>query len=218
MKFANPRDSEEVLIVAIGLVLAVLFVVGITNFLAPETIDEYSSSYSSHISESIKSINDKKVITLSDIKKNDEEATNKTIEEKMEEFPEFTYEQSEPIEETYVEQESFPIIDDPISVEPVEASGSDWTADNFQQAGVLEHNGTTYTWYSENVLPGDGLNELNSNGRSVSTEGYVIDGDGFIAVASSDYPIGTELWSPLGNLKVYDTGCESGTIDVYTSW
>lgn len=100
----------------------------------------------------------------------------------------------------------------------IEAQGSDFDASNFQQAGVVYHDGVRYTWYSENVLPGGGLDELNSNGRSVSSEGYVIDGDGYISVASSDHEIGIVLDTPFGMAKVYDSGCESGTIDVYTSW
>ena len=100
----------------------------------------------------------------------------------------------------------------------VEAQGSDFDASNFQQAGVVYHDGVRYTWYSENVLPGGGLDELNSNGRDVSAEGYVIDGDGYISVASSDHEIGTVLDTPFGMAKVYDSGCESGTVDIYTSW
>ena len=76
---------------------------------------------------------------------------------------------------------------------------------------------TKYTWYSQRVLPGGGLTELNNNGRHVEG-GYVVDGDGYIAVASSDHEIGTVLDTPFGVAKVYDTGCASGTVDVYTNF
>ena len=91
------------------------------------------------------------------------------------------------------------------------------TAAEFQYYGVVEQDGTRYTWYSQNVLPGGGLDELNANGRHVEG-GYVMDADGFIAVASSDYAIGTELDTPFGPAKVYDAGCASGTVDVYVGW
>lgn len=89
----------------------------------------------------------------------------------------------------------------------------------FKEAGVVyDEAGTRYTWYSQNVLPGGGLDLLNGNGRSVNDEGLVVDEDGYVAVASSDYPIGTVLDTPFGEAKVYDTGCASGTVDVYTNY
>ena len=88
-----------------------------------------------------------------------------------------------------------------------------------RSAGVMyDDDGTRYTWYGQNTLPGGGLDALNSNGRHVGEGGVVMDGDGFMAVASSDHPIGTVLETPFGQAKVYDTGCASGTIDVYTDW
>ena len=89
---------------------------------------------------------------------------------------------------------------------------------DFQWQGVVEQDGITYTWYSQNVLPGGGLTELNNNGRHVGEGGYIYDGDGYIAVASSDYEIGTVVETPFGTAKVYDSGCASGVIDVYTDF
>ena len=89
----------------------------------------------------------------------------------------------------------------------------------FMAQGVIEgEDGTEYTWYSQRVLSGGGLTELNENGRAVDDEGFVVDGDGFIAVASSDYDIGTVVDTPFGPGKVYDSGCDSGVIDIYTDW
>ena len=97
------------------------------------------------------------------------------------------------------------------SYTPSYSGGTDLQTDGV----VYGDDGTRYTWYSQNVLPGGGLD---IPGRSVSEEGYVTDGDGRIAVASSDYVYGTELETPWGDAVVYDTGCASGTVDVYTDW
>ncbi len=97
----------------------------------------------------------------------------------------------------------------------VESGYSGGSPDDFQTAGVVYDEGTTYTWYSENVLPGGGLD---IPGRSVNDDGYVVDGDGNLCVASSDYDKGTVLDTPFGQAVVYDSGCASGVVDVYTSW
>ena len=90
---------------------------------------------------------------------------------------------------------------------------------DFRSAGVVYgEDGTRYTWYSQNVLAGNGLIELNNNGRHVNEDGYVCDGEGYIAVASSDHEQGTIVETPFGTGKVYDSGCASGTIDVYTDF
>lgn len=91
------------------------------------------------------------------------------------------------------------------------------SAEEFKFMGVVEEDGVRYTWYSQNVLPGGGLDELNANGRHVEG-GFVVDGDGYIAVASSDYEKGAIVDTPFGEAKVYDTGCASGTVDVYTNF
>lgn len=88
----------------------------------------------------------------------------------------------------------------------------------FKSAGVYWYNGVKYTWYSQRTLPGGGLTALNNNGRTVNSDGFVTDGDGYLACASSDYSIGTVLETPFGTAKVYDSGCASGIIDMYTDW
>lgn len=90
---------------------------------------------------------------------------------------------------------------------------------DFKYIGVIYgDDGTRYTWYSQNVLPGGGLTELNNNGRHVGKDNLIYDGDGYIAVASSDYAKGTIVKTPFGFGKVYDCGCDSGTIDIYTNF
>ena len=88
----------------------------------------------------------------------------------------------------------------------------------FKNTGVYWYNGVKYTWYSQRTLPGGGLTALNNNGRTVNSDGFVTDGDGYLAVASSDYSIGTILETPFGTAKVYDSGCASGVVDMYTDW
>lgn len=92
------------------------------------------------------------------------------------------------------------------------------SAAEFQWMGVVDDDAHFYTWYSERVLPGGGLTELNANGRH-SEDGFVKDGDGYIAVASCDYEKGTVIDTPFGAAKVYDTGyLQPGQVDVYTSF
>ena len=98
--------------------------------------------------------------------------------------------------------------------------GVEWSGDvDLRIAGVVNDGGNTYTWYSENVLPGNGLDELNANGRTVDDRGFVVDGEGYIAIASPDesVPIGTEVDTPWGPGRVYDYN-DGGSYDVYTSW
>lgn len=86
----------------------------------------------------------------------------------------------------------------------------------FKYQGEIYYGGHRYTWYSEKVLPGGGLN---IPGRHVNEDGYVCDEYGYVVVASCDYSQGTILDTPLGlQAKVYDICPISGTIDVYVSW
>lgn len=97
-------------------------------------------------------------------------------------------------------------------------TGDGISAAEFQWLGVVSDESHVYTWYSERVLPGGGLDDLNANGRH-SEGGFVVDGDGYIAVASCDYEKGTIIDTPFGAAKVYDTGyLQPCQIDVYTSF
>lgn len=114
-----------------------------------------------------------------------------------------------PEEETYIPEEEAPT---------EQASVSQYDGD-FRSAGIVYgENGYSYTWYSQNVLPGSGLTELNNNGRHVDERGFVCDGDGYIAVASDDHTIGTVVETPFGEGRVYDSGSGSGNIDIYTDY
>lgn len=83
--------------------------------------------------------------------------------------------------------------------------------------GALYFDGHKETYYSQRVLPGQGLN---IPGRHVADDGTVRDGDGYISVAAdpSYLPRGSVVMTSLGPAKVYDTGCAYGTVDVYVNW
>ncbi len=81
--------------------------------------------------------------------------------------------------------------------------------------GVVYFNGHKETYYSQKVLPGHGLK---IPGRHVASDGTIRDANGNLCLASSDYPKGTVVETSLGTGVVYDSGCASGTIDIYTDW
>ena len=84
----------------------------------------------------------------------------------------------------------------------------------FRKHGVIYGNGYTFTWYSEKVLPGGGLN---IPGRW-SDGNYVRDEDGYIVMAHKTLPMGTVIDSPFGEGKIYDRCPTPGVVDVYVSW
>ena len=91
---------------------------------------------------------------------------------------------------------------------------------DFKSMGVVyDDSGNRFTWYSQNDLPGGGLTDLNESGRTVDERGFVVDGDGYIAVASpyGQDPIGTVVDTPYGPGKVYDSN-EGDSYDIYTDY
>ena len=87
--------------------------------------------------------------------------------------------------------------------------------DEFKYLGVLDFNGWRWTWYSSHVYN----NDLGIPGQHETSEGYIVDEDEYICLASTDLSKGTIIKTPLGYFgKVYDTGCPSGILDVYTNW
>lgn len=85
---------------------------------------------------------------------------------------------------------------------------------DLRSAGVVNSNGYRFTWYSQRVLPGGGLN---IPGRHVDSRGFVCDGDGYI-VAATGMGHGTTGSSPWGTWKSYDTGVSGNTVDLYCDW
>lgn len=105
---------------------------------------------------------------------------------------------------------------DPIPEPAPQGSPYLYSPSDFMVMGVLNWGGYRWTWYSQRVLPGGGLN---IPGRHVDGNGYVSDGEGYICLASNDLPYGTVVDTPLGKPgRVYDCGCASGTLDVYVNW
>lgn len=97
-----------------------------------------------------------------------------------------------------------------------DSTSAEYSASYFRKMGVIYWGAYRWTYYSEKVLPGGGLN---IPGRHVNSSGYVCDGDGYICLASNDLSKGTVVSTPFGSAgKVYDCGCASGTLDVYVSW
>ncbi|MBR3248957.1 hypothetical protein IKF89_02920 [Candidatus Saccharibacteria bacterium] len=92
-------------------------------------------------------------------------------------------------------------------------------AEFYYTGGYLykDDSGMGFTWYSENVLPGGGLN---IPGRHIDEEGYVCDENGYICLASDNLLKGTVVSIPFGcgTGVVYDKGSGDGNIDVYVSW
>lgn len=91
-----------------------------------------------------------------------------------------------------------------------------FSARYFMNMGVIHWNGWKWTWYSERVLPGGGLN---IPGRHADSDGYICDSNDYICLSSSSLSKGTIVATPFGKSgKVYDTGCASDVIDVYVNW
>lgn len=130
-----------------------------------------------------------------------------------------TYTIDEPDEEVYYydpEPEPEPEID--VSNDP----SDDWHGDinghpakiDFMYRGVIYDGQYRYTWYSSNIARHYRISEWYTD-----NEGYWRTSDGYLVVASSDYEIGTILNTDIfGRMMVLDSGCASGTIDVYVNW
>lgn len=85
---------------------------------------------------------------------------------------------------------------------------------DFKSAGTVNDGTYNYTWYSQRVLPGGGL-EI--PGRHVDEDGFVRDEDGNLCIAARDIEKGTEVDTPYGKAIVYDY-CPNGNLDIYTDW
>lgn len=111
-------------------------------------------------------------------------------------------------QETWYEPEYYPVYED---YAPSYSSGY---SNNFMRDGVVySEDGTRYTWYSSNVLY-----HYRTPEWTPDDEGFYRDSDGYYVVASDDYDEGAVVSTPWGEGKVYDGGCDSGTIDMYTAF
>lgn len=119
------------------------------------------------------------------------------------------------IEELTIEETEIPAEDAEMMSEFTEAA---YTSEELRYHGVLYWNDHRWTWYSEKVLPGGGLN---IPGRYTDDDGFVCDEDGYICLAAdlSYIARGTVIDTPFGRQgKIYDTGCAYGTVDVYVGF
>lgn len=99
------------------------------------------------------------------------------------------------------------------STEASEDPAAAYSFDELMWMGVIYWGDYRWTYYSESVLPGGGLN---IPGRYTDEIGFVCDENGYICLASSDLSYGTIVPTPFGRMGcVYDSGCPSGTLDVY---
>ena len=109
---------------------------------------------------------------------------------------------------------------DPVTEAPAPATSEStegyWSPESFRFSGVVYMGGYAWTWYTERILPGEGLD---IPGRYTDGDGFVCDGEGYIVLASCDLGRGTVIMTPVGRVgKVYDYCPTSGVIDVYTNW
>ena len=80
----------------------------------------------------------------------------------------------------------------------------------FLRDGIVHYDGKIFSYYSQSVLPGGGLN---IPGRHVDG-GFVKDGDGFICCAN-DGPLHSVISTPWGDAKIYDRGTYGNHYDIY---
>ena len=98
--------------------------------------------------------------------------------------------------------------------EPEPVVEQTYIGNGFESDGVWQDENYRYTWYSSNVLY-----HYRTPEWTAGSDGIYRDSEGYVVVASSDHPQGTVIeGTPFGACKVYDSGCASGTLDVYTNF
>ena len=98
--------------------------------------------------------------------------------------------------------------------EPEPVVEQTYIGNGFESDGVWQDENYRYTWYSSNVLY-----HYRTPEWTAGSDGIYRDSEGYVVVASSDHPQGTVIENtPFGAAKVYDSGCASGTLDVYTNF
>ena len=117
------------------------------------------------------------------------------------------------VAEQIPEPEPEPVVEEYVEPEP-EPQPQIVNSGSFKSAGVWYDNNYRYTWYSSNVLY-----HYRTPEWTAGADGIYRDSDGYVVVASSDLPQGAVIdGTPFGACKVYDSGCASGTLDVYTNF
>lgn len=119
------------------------------------------------------------------------------------------------IEPTVVENE--PVVVEQTYEEPtVPTCRKKYSCSRFKKLGRVRYGNYTYTWYSQRVLPGGGLN---IPARHLNEHGLVVDENEYVVIASDDLPHGTVVDTPVGIQGiVYDEGSGNGNLDIYCDW
>lgn len=98
--------------------------------------------------------------------------------------------------------------------DPSYSGGGYSVGSDFFRDGVWYDGNYRYTYYSSRVL-----HHYRTSEWTAGADNIYRDSDGYVVVASSDHPQGTVITgTPFGDVKVYDSGCASGTLDVYTNY
>ena len=140
------------------------------------------------------------------IQESNSEVDNDTSEDTNYDSEDTNYEDEEPAENS----------EDNNSGNNSTGNGASYSPNEFQNAGVIDWGGWTWTYYSEQILPGEGLD---IPGRWTDSDGYVCDGDGYVCLASTSVDRYSIVETPFGRTgKVYDSGCAYGVMDVYVNW
>lgn len=94
-----------------------------------------------------------------------------------------------------------------------------YSPEYFKENGVIEYNGYYFTYYSELVMPGEGLY---IPGRWTDEYGFVRDGNGNLCLASNTPDTMdrfSTVYTPWGFGVIYDYGTgNDAVIDVYVGW
>lgn len=174
--------------------------------------DHEVKSFDVNSAEAVETPEDSKQVIEEKEAATSQEATTTTQEETTQAAPETTVEETTAapttVQETTVEETT------QAATTTAQASSSPqlYSLSQFMFNGVVNWNGLKFTYYSQSVLPGGGLN---IPGRHVNADGYVADADGYIVLASSQ-PLGTVIDTPFGYQgKVYDRGTSGNHYDVY---
>ena len=186
------------------------------------------------VEESSKEVKENKSSTIEDGNETEEESLVEEYDVTEESYEtedtsieeEVYYEESycESIEES--EEEYIEYYEDESSYENIVNNDEEYNYNNstealytpvdFQNMGIINWGSWSWTFYSQRVLPGDGLI---IPGRYVDYNGYVCDENDYICLASSSLDKGTVVDTPFGKMgKVYDCGCPTYILDVYVDW
>lgn len=203
--------------------VTVLAVISTTVIMATDSEIEQSENQSKESTVIVTTQLTTEVITTKKVEETTEEITEVTTEQVTEKptevttvKPTTTVKLTTTVKPTTKPVETTKPKETEARIEKSETSEALYSASKFMNMGVIYWNGWRWTWYSERVLPGGGLN---IPGRHADSSGYICDGNDYICLSSSSLSKGTVIATPFGKSgKVYDTGCASDTIDVYVNW